>query len=301
MRVPFLPLLVASVFGAMIHAGPAGAQDQQLAAPQDVQLHGLNRSVDMASPIGRVTLRWQRALEDLFGSTPERAVQDAARTVSRALKRGGFPTSVTSIDLDWQIVFLSEQALARQAPAYLVNNCHPGWILPPAQIYIVPERVAAGCATEAGPPQTFSTSAADSALAQVLIHEMGHAVDFHLLRNNPGSDRIRAEGFASWFEQYASDFSSVIPRDAARNKYEALARQSFDQSVEPVPFSGSGADYGRASMYIRALVERKGVAGLVDVYEYMLAENLQFFDAAQKRWGWDRGQFEKEAVRLIAQ
>lgn len=268
---------------------------EYLAPPEEVQLRGNRREQVMNSSLGRIRLRWQRKSEELFGRTPERAMADAARTVSKALKRGGFPLSVQGIDLEWNVVFMDEEVPDAQIPQYLVSNCHPAWMTPPANLYVVAQRVAAGCTGD----RNSGSSNADAQLAHVLIHEMGHAIEYQLLGALFGRDRQRSEGFASWFEQYASDFSMIIPKGFVKDTYFGIARDAFRGGIYISDFSGSSEDYAKASMYFNAIVERRGVKGLMDVYEVMTESKMDFFPAVQAELGWDQDDFAREIQKLL--
>lgn len=268
-------------------------QGTYLASPSEIDLKGTVRREDMNSAVGRIELRWPRKVESLFGRTPQRAVADAALAVSRALKSAGFPPKLQTLDLDWHVVFMDEDVPETQIPTYLVNNCHPAWMTPPANIYVVAQRVAAGC----GGGRSVRTSVADSQLATVLIHEMGHAVEFQLLEGAGDSDSMRAEGFASWFEQFGADFSAVIPRGSIRQFYSMGARSSLKQSPKGFDFQGSFEDYARASLFFRAIEERRGVRGIVEVYQTMKSERLSLLAAIAKRMGWDVERLQAEMAR----
>jgi hypothetical protein len=270
-------------------------QAQELASPEEINLDGNIRIENMVSPLGSISLKWPRKVESLFGRTPERAVADAARTVNRALNRPGFSPKVQNLSLDWQIVFMDEDLPETQIPAYLVSNCHPAWMTPPANIYVVAQRVAEGC----GNTKKASTFVADSELAEVLIHEMGHAVEFRLLGPAFRRERFRAEGFATWFEQFASDLSSTIPRGAVKKRHDKFAREAIKYSPDIFTFQGTAHDYARASLYFRAIVERRRLSSLMDVYEVMSNENIHFFSAVEKKLGWDRKRIESEVLRVI--
>jgi hypothetical protein len=265
-----------------------------LAAPEEISLEGTIRRETISSPLGRIQIRWPRKVESLFGRTPERAVAEAASAVRKALLRGGFPESLRNIDVPWDIVFLDETLPEKQIPTYLVTNCHPAWMTPPANLYIVSQRVIAGCTNNGN---SVKRSVADSELAPILIHEMGHALEYVLLGGVEGRDRMRAEGFASWFEQYASDFSSVVQKGKMESFYSSLARTSFAQSPEVFTFVGSAHDYARASMYFHAIVSRKGVGGLMDVYENIKTTKTSFMQSVQKVTGWNQKKLDAEARR----
>jgi hypothetical protein len=275
---------------------PAG---EYLAAAAEVKLDGNLRKVRLSSLVGPIELRWPRAVEQLFGRTPERAMVEAARALARALRSGGFPNALQTFSTEWQVVFLDENLPETQIPRSLITNCHPAWMTPVAQLYIVAQRVAAGC----GSAPRRSATVADAELAHILLHEMGHVIEYQLLQGRQSAhsaqDRMRAEGFASWFEQYASDYSASIPRGSVRRQQLALAREAIRQSPEQFVFSGSAQDYARAALFFMAIVERRGVRGLVQVYEQIGKEQLPFFEAVHAALGWNQARLEKEVQALL--
>lgn len=269
------------------------SNNRYLAPPQEVEIQGTARREDISSPLGRIKMRWPRKVEVLFGRTPMRAMEDAARTVARALSKSSFPSALQKLNLDWQVVFLDDEMPETQIPSYLIQNCHPGWMTPPANIYIVGQRVAGGCGGNRA-----SKGVADSVLTGVLIHEMGHVVEHYLLRNSFDGDRMRAEGFATWFEEYASDYSSYVNRrDIVRN-HKVQAKAAMRNSPNNFAFSGTSEDYSRAAMYFAAIADKRGISSLMEVYKTMTATGASFFPAIEKTLGWNRERLEQEAKRL---
>ena len=273
-----------------------------LAKPSEMALEGTERREVISTPLGKMHLRWPRKIETLFGRTPIRAMADAARTVSRAIRRAGFPARVQNTKLEWQVVFLDENLSGKQIPGNLVSNCHPAWMTPPANIYIVGQRVAAGCGGGSAP----RGNVADGKLASVLIHELGHAVEHYTLSSYQNRDpmhiyKMRAEGFASWFEQYGSDLSRMVKRGEVTSRYRAWARQSFKQApdVNRWRFQGTPYDYARASMYFKAMQEKRGINGIMDVYETMIEKQIGFLDAVYEEFRWDHRKLDEEAQRLL--
>ena len=282
-----------SVTGGNSNSRTPAVNSDHMAQPGEVTLHGPTGHAELATALGPIDLRWPRAVEELFGRNPERAMGDAANAVGRALRTGDFPSSVQALNQTWNVVFMDENMSNSEIPMALLTACHPGWMLPPANIYIVAQRAARQCSGG-----TVSTSEADARLATILVHEMGHAVEFRLLPMQFSGDRMRAEGFAAWFEQYASGYSSVMPQGRMRSFYGELARSSFRNQPTNWVFMGSAEDYARASMYFNAIVSRHGVAGLVDVYQTMQKTGLAFFPAVQQQFGWDQKKFDQEAQRV---
>lgn len=266
-----------------------------LAAPEKVELKGTTRRDSIATSIGRFELRWPRSAEELFGRTPVRALNDAAATVSRALRQAGFPSEVSNLKLDWQVVFMDEKLPEKQIPAWLVGSCHPAWMTAPASIYVVAQRVAAGC----GGGRNVVTRESDAQLATVLIHEIGHAIEHQLLSRRDTNDRMRAEGFAAWFEQYAARFSSVVPAEALGRMHGTLALQAIKASPSSFDFSGSATDYSRASMYFSALVDKRGLRAIDELYRLMRDKGLPFMQAMSQVSGW-RGEDLSQAVERRA-
>jgi len=271
------------------------SRGEELVAPEAIELDGAIRRVDMPSSIGRIRLRWPRSVETLFGRTPERAMAEAARAVSRAVKASGFPPTVSNLDLDWQVVFMAEARPDGQIPATLVSNCHPGWMTPPANIYIVAERVAAGC----GGGAPADAPVADGALARVLIHEIGHAVEYRLLLEQFGRSRMRAEGFATWFTGYAADFSPLLERGAVERENLALARAALTKQGIGGVFRGGADDYARAGAIFSAIVGRRGVRGVIDVYSVMRRNDLDLLPGIESRLGWDEAHLADEVARVV--
>ena len=259
-------------------ASCATKKGQAPARPSEIELTGNVRSVSMASPVGRIDMRWPRALEKLFGRTPERALADAARTASRALKSGGFPSHVSTADLSWRIVFLDQNLPEKQIPMQLVSQCHPGWMYPPADIFIVGQRIVAGC-SNATP---LDGKNADKALTRVLLHEMGHAIEFALLRGKAQNDHFRAEGFASWFESYAAQFSSLVDEESVAMDYGTLGGAALTRGMTGFSFTGSPLDYGLSFLTMRYVVEKRGVPGLMRLYAGRLSSGEMFNQAVRK-------------------
>ncbi len=251
----------------------------ELAAPQEIKLDGNVRKVSLATSLGRMELRWPRKVELLFGRTPERALQDAAMAVNKFLQRG-FPP-IFRESPDWQVVFMDAELPEKQIPAYLVSNCHPAWMTPPANIYVVAQRVAEGCGDEKLKPNV-----ADGELAAVLIHEIGHAVEFQLTGGTDPMDRARAEGFAAWFETVGSDYSSETKKGLTRSRYLRAATLNYSPERAQM-FGGGFEDYAIASMRFHAIVGKRGVPGLMRIYKKMAMAEVPFSSALKSELGWN--------------
>lgn len=265
---------------------------QYLAAPDEVTLTGNVRSEIINSPLGEVELRWPRSVESVFGRTPLRATADAALTVSKVVSGSAFPVAVQRLDVDWKVVFLDENLPSDQIPQRLISNCHPGWMTPPGNIYIVAQRVAAGCSGA-----SVSTNVADAQLAEVLVHEFAHAIEYQLLQQ-ASHDKLRAEGFATWFTQFSAGFSSLLQQREIKGRNAEAAAYARSSSPQ-FSFRGTAIDYARASMYFSTIEDRFGVAGVVSIYERMNRDSLDLFSAIEREFSWNRERLESEVDKVI--
>lgn len=267
------------------------AKSSEIAEPRDVQLMGSVRSASFATDLGRMEVRWQRKAEECFGKNPDKAVASAAQTVNRAIKSARFSTAAKHPRRDWQIVFIDRAAAFAQFPASISVGGHPGFMVPPSNIYIISDFIPGSCS---GNP------VADSVLEQVLLHEMGHVIEYTLLEGSKASpDRARSEGFASWFEQYSAEYARDIPDGEVTAYYNRLARQGLSDKGNLAVFDGSAQAYAVSALRFRAIVDRKGVSGLMRVYDAMSEQSLSFDAAVKETLRWNEGTMQREMARIV--
>ncbi len=259
-------------------------QNATIASPEEVKLQGPAGRASFVTDLGPMEVRWPRSVEQCFGRSPARAAADAAAAVNRALKSARFSTEVKYTRQEWSLVFTDRATAIREFPTSLTLGGHPGFMIPPSQIYIISDFISPDCAPG---------GVADAVLTQVLLHEMGHVVEYVLLAGGQmDGDRQRAEGFASWFEQYSADFASIIPRGSVKGFYRGLAAQGLASPSKE--FTGTAQDYAVAALAFQAIVDRKGVHGLMKVYSEMVAQGIPLMAAVEREFGWDNSTFERE-------
>ena len=259
------------------------SEPRDIPKAEDVELRGATRSASFSTPLGTMDVRWQRSVEKCFGRSPNRAISEAASAVNRALRTARFDESITRERRDWSLVFIDRASAVSQFPVALSLGGHPGFMVPPNQIYMVVDYIS---------PHCEANDDVDALLTQVLLHEMGHVLEFALLDGVGGNDRKRSEGFAAWFEGYSSKFSSTVPKGSVQERYRSLIRSQ--SGVGSSAFDGSGEDYALASLEFEAIVERKGISGLMKVYETMTRERTSFYEALNKQYGWDQKDLQRE-------
>ncbi len=275
---------------------PRQAQENYLAPPDEIKIKGTHLSDTISTALGRVQLRGARSTERLFGRTPNRAVAEATQTVSRVLHRAGWPSSVSSLNAEWKIVFLDENLPETQIPFYLISSCHPGWMTPPANIYVIAQRIAAGC----GGSTKLRIGDADAEMMLVLLHELGHVVEFHLLGQKQTTDRAQAEGFATWFEYFASA-SSELTRRGERRKIIGAAIERASKSWAPgeAVFSATMDGYSAAACPFAAVFAKRGVRGIGQVYKALMEGSPSLEAAIRAATGWNPARLKSEVNSLL--
>lgn len=262
----------------------------EIVNPQELKLGGDARSATFGTELGPVTMRWSRSIERCFTSAPSRAVGDAIKAVNRVLKGGRFTADIKRARREWSLAFTDKATAFAQFPVALTLGQHPGFMIPPSQIYIITDFITPDCG---------GSGVADELLAQVLLHEMGHVVEYLLLGESQTLyDRERSEGFASWFEQYAAEESSVIPSGSVKRYYDELARDALKNGASA--FQGTAADYARASLPFQAVVRKKGIATLMDVYKRIREEHLTWLEAITAATGWNKATLEREIRGVVS-
>jgi len=261
----------------------------EVAAPDQLEVGRDVRTADFTTELGPMRVRWSRSVEACFGKPPSRAVSEAAQAVNKALKSGRFASEAKFARREWTLGFIDKASAFAQFPVALTLGGHAGFMMPPNRIYIITDFVSRGCSDKAN---------ADALLTQVLLHEMGHVIEFLLLGEpqQPG-DRKRAEGFASWFEQYSADFTSTIPAGKVKNEYATLAG-TYSAQAGARGFSGSAHDYALAALQFQTIVDRKGISGLMRVYQHLREGEGDFYVAVERGVGWNKATLERQMIEL---
>jgi hypothetical protein len=261
------------------------SEPQEIPQTEEVKLAGNQRGSSFGTDLGRMDVRWLRESERCFSSNPARVIARAASAVNRAIKGGRFSPEIKTEHRDWSLILIDRASAVSQFPMALSLGGHPGFMVPPNQIYIVVDAVAPDCRP---------TPENDAALLRVLLHEMGHVVDFALMDgvSTPG-ERKRTEGFASWFEGYASKNVSEIPPGAIARDYRQFVRDT--DSVGEAEFSGGAHDYGVAELEFEAIVSKKGISGLMSLYQLMREKQCSLYTALKDKFGWDSKVLQREA------
>lgn len=272
---------------------PLLASAENLLLPHEIKLSGLERQSSLNSALGRIELRWPRKAEALFGKTPEKATIEAASSIAKALRQSSLPQALKSASNEWKIIFISSEISANQVPKFLLENCHPGWMTPPANIYIVSERVAGDCDNQV----VSHKKVADAQLARVLIHEMAHALEFKFLKSLP-FDRSRSEGFASWFESFAARYSSDLNSSQIVSEQKYLAISKLRSGT--LSFRNQADDYAFAASLFNLYLDQRPLSDLTRLYDLIHTNQLSLIEAIKKINGWTDKQLSDQLQKYLA-
>lgn len=260
-----------------------------MADPGDIDLQGPRREHKFLSRFGQVHVRWPRSVESHFSKSPLRVVTSSFKTVEKVLQQNSFSHHVQRLNTYWEIVFLNRELSRGQLPVMMVSSCHPAWMVPPAKIYIVAPRVAEGCRGN-----RLSPAKADERLDEVVLHEIGHVLEYVMLKGDQARDRRRSEGFATWFELFAASYSPDLNAREIAARYDSILSRSESFDPFTFPFYGTEADYIRASSIFQALVDKRGVQALSTIYSEMTGKKISFKESLQSVTGWSDSSIRKE-------
>ena len=246
----------------------------KLENPDSIILSANQRVEKFNSSIGKFEIRWNRSTENYFGRSPYRAVTDAIKIFERISTQVElFKFKENQSSKTWKIIFIDDPSESNQIPEYLKNSCHPGWMTPPANIYIASEIVAGKCGNKNA---IINTTLSDEVLSRVLVHEFGHVAEIEILKNNTSFDRARAEGFATWFEAFADSNGFWNSPTEIKEEQFAEAKRSLRQSGADLSKPINASEYARNSMYFHYLYKKAGINGVRDFYnEYKITNAFQ--------------------------
>ncbi len=264
--------------------------------PQGLAIGTSEREERLITPLGEVHVRWSRGVEQYFDKNPKRAIVDAWSAAAKTLAQRGFPNQIRRADFSWQLIVVDEKQAQMGPNPVSANSCHPAWMTPPADIYVMAKLVATGCGSDLQSPEV-----ATNELTSTLIHELGHAVEFRLMgKAFSENKRWHAEGFATWFETLAANFLPSSRRLARRSELLVRAKAALAPNWQPSAFVGTPEDYARSFALLAWIVDRYSVAKLLDIYELMTRKQRGFESAAAEVLGISMEKWVNETVTWLA-
>jgi len=244
--------------------------------PENISLSGHKRKASFITDFGSVNLRWTADQERYFPSKVKKSVLNSFKTFSKTIRNSEFYTVLKDQNLNWEIVFINDKIPLSQIPSHILNGCHPGWMTPPANIYILTPKIAIGCNMNKKVDNTSTQKQFSAkALEKTLIHEFGHVVENAISKNF--NDRFRAEGFARWFETFASKNSPFLNKSSLINQNKKYAKYSYIEKPSNFSFKGSYTDYARAFMFFHVLEDLKGTHSILDYYSNFSNQNFHSY------------------------
>jgi len=242
-----------------------------------IKLSNNSRSFRMNTDLGIANIRWERSAEQYFNGPVDRTIGKAFKAATKQLARSAFPSKLRQSDFEWSFVVVDKDSKLPSKPN--TGGCHPGWMTPPAQIVLDAYAIATGCGRSR---QQASKPESTELLHDTTLHEIGHAVEFHLLEGAFGlKERWHSEGFASWFETQGASSS-------ARARSKQIAKTYYRPDWNPRTFNGSAIDYKKAYAILDTIEKKRGLQRLSDVYKKMSQSNMRMLPAIKEVLGWDK-------------
>ncbi|HMO01841.1 MAG TPA: hypothetical protein PKD37_02035 [Oligoflexia bacterium] len=234
--------------------------------PSEIKIEGGKRRTKVNSQIGIISLSWSRADEQSFGTSLERALSDTTQAISRAIRQFGISDLVQNgANQEIEMAFIDGALEKKDIPFGLVTNCHPAWMQPPNKLFFVPERMVSACGYN---NKKLSSKEAIQELFLSLAHEIGHLIEWRMLGDRQfGENRARAEGFATWFANYASGFSPLFLANEQELFLLRVARANpISEGAFQGNFGDSIVDYAWVGLWFSEIVRLKGLKVLEKIY-----------------------------------
>ena len=228
------------------------------------------REKSISTVFGPAKLFWNSEVKDLPGGV-EGATMRGFALARSAAEKCALLDYITPT-MPWQVAFVSGVKGDRWNTILSSAAGHSAWAGPPANIMVDISRLR-------------SKERKSEILDAVLVHEIGHVLEFHLMgRGFAHRERWHGEGFATWF-------ASLVGAPAEKD-FEA--KRQFSNTWRPYRFGASKIDYLMSYSLLAVLAndEKK----LFAVYRRMDEENLGFARAVHQETGWDESQWLEAAA-----
>ena len=202
-----------------------------------------------------------------------------------------FPSFLFTAEYHWRLLVKHSSKNPRRGTLSSAR-CHTAWIGPPANIFLAADRLAFECKAQRRTPDQI-----EEAFRTVLIHEIAHAVEFHLMGEGfSRRQRWHSEGFASWFE--------ALTKDGRKNqRYQALvleAHNVLSADWHPAKFTGAKSDYARSFAMIAVIAERSSPRMLFRIYADMATFSVPFEQSVKRQLGWSEKTWLAHAREFVA-
>ncbi len=252
-------------------------------------------SHQVKTELGNVFLRYPRNAVVLKVLSPVTSIRRSWEAGALAVLELGLPPLPKEDYPEWNVILTDQTRLEVNGSRVSSAFCHTALMGPPADIVIDGYRLLHPCD---GTP----VSNPERALQRSLVHEIGHGVEYQLLGNGfSRRQRWHAEGFATWFETWATGKLRGEDSGKVQRLMREKAAKSFHKNWRPYLFLGSPEDYLTSYALIASVAERRPVADLVAVYRRSSEENLTLEQAVERQLGLNFEQWMAEAQAFLTE
>ncbi len=251
-------------------------------------------SQQLSTDLGTVLVRYPRESAVLRVLSPVTSVRRSWEAAAATLLELGIPPFPAEQLPEWNVILTDQSRLEVNGSRVSTAFCHTALMGPPADIVIDGYRLLHPC-------DGASVANPERALQRSLVHEIGHGVEYQLLGNGINRrQRWHAEGFATWFETWATGKLKGEDSKKIQDLMRGKARLAFQRNWKPYLFQGSPADYLTSYALIASIAERRSVASLVAVYQRSSRDHLTLEQAVEREFGLSFAQWMAEAEAFLA-
>lgn len=261
---------------------------------------GSIKELSLETSLGLVQVLTQDGVERLYsGPGRDNAVLEAVSKAHEAMQKVGFPARVIEHAFPWRMVLLRDIPRPLSNRMLSSSRCHAAWMGPPATIVVAVNRLTPRCYGQMRGGSSHSGYSQRDAFVGILLHEIGHAIEFRLMGKAFGRrQRWHSEGFAQWFEQKVREVLLDDPKLFELKRAEA--KDVFNSAWRPELFHGSRDDYLQSFALVASIAEFYGLQSLLSVYETMDLNTCSFSEAVSKRFGWDLQSWSEESFNFLS-
>lgn len=256
-----------------------------------------SRKQSIRTSLGVVTIVWSSKVEQRLKKNPKHIIGQTFKHVAQVLSSEPFLQERLPVDRAWKVVLLNQMPKVAKSGMLSASRCHSAWTGPPANIVVALDRLALGCSNVR---RVVPSDQLGRGLREVLIHEIGHVLEFQLMGKAFGRrQRWHSEGFATWFEELAAGVEQSNSSRLSISRRRKKAREVYAADWRSYLFRGTVADYFRSYAFVAAVANSRSVAGLMAVYDRMDRENISFPSAVEREFAWDENRLSEETARFL--
>lgn len=279
-RISILILIFLISKATLVYAENAYTVEEFSSSLKLEELKAPPGSIEINTDLGKLTFLDKAGQKEIDF---KKIILQAFKITSEVLRKFNFPEELLKKNYNWRIIVT--RRLSRGDSRIVNNYCHLAQMGPPADIVFDASNFSKPCIKDL--PLNLQ-------ILSSLIHEAAHVIEYHLMaKAYPRRERWHSEGFALWFQ---SEAISLLHNKKLESYFGSQQLAAELQGIKAkawsvYTFSGSREDYLHSYNIIKYLIQERGIAELLEIYNLMNKENLSFSEVIEKRYSKSINQF----------